>query len=73
MFSPPTPKSADLLLEPGSERKVLTKEKLISKGMKVLVLQREQFVPLVPEEFSFETRLQTEILSKEFWGWGAEV
>ena len=47
---------------------------ILSKGVKVLeIAVGAAFCPdqvLLTKNFPFETWLQTEILTKEFWGWG---
>ena len=65
-----------LLSEPGSERKVLTKETWFSlvREWKSWKLQREQFLSrqqvLLSKNFHSRPGCRWKFLSKEFWGWG---
>ena len=71
-FCHPQPPSLPILLpEPGSERKVLTKETWfpLLREWKPWKLQWEQSFPR-PENFRSRPGCRRKILTKELWGWG---
>ena len=74
-FHPQPPSLLILLSEPGTERKVLTKETWFSwlREWKSWKLQWEQFCPdqvLLSKNFHSRPGCRWKIRTKEFWGWG---